>query len=78
MRNNIALIGFMGTGKSAIGQMLAKKLGWQFVEVDTEIERMAGKSIPDIFQQDGEIAFREMEIETIKKVRLFPVVAGLF
>ncbi len=68
MRNNIALIGFMGTGKSAIGQALAKKLGWQFVEVDTEIERMAGKSIPNVFQKDGEIAFREMEIEAIKKV----------
>jgi len=68
MKNNIALIGFMGTGKSAIGQALAKKLGWQFTEVDALIKQMAGKSIPDIFTQDGEIAFRELEIEAIKQV----------
>lgn len=68
MRTNIALIGFMGTGKSAVGIALAKKLGWEFVEMDSLIEEMAGKSIPEIFEQDGEIAFREMEIEATKRV----------
>jgi len=68
MKSNIALIGFMGTGKSAVGQAVAKKLGWHFVEVDTLIEQMAGKSIPDIFQQSGEITFRELEIEAVKRV----------
>lgn len=68
MKANIALIGFMGTGKSAVGRALAKKLGWDFVEMDSLIEEMAGKSIPEIFEQDGEIAFREMEIEVTKKV----------
>jgi shikimate kinase len=68
MKTNIALVGFMGTGKTSVGQVLARKLGWQFVEVDARIEQMAGKSTPDIFAQDGEIAFRELEIEAIKQV----------
>jgi shikimate kinase len=68
MRTNIALIGFMGTGKSAVGKALAEKLGHKFVEMDLLIEEMAGKPIPDIFDQDGEIAFREFEIEVTKEV----------
>jgi shikimate kinase len=68
MKSNIALVGFMGTGKTSAGQELAKKLGWQFVEVDALIEQMAGKSIPDMFAKDGEITFREWEIEAIKQV----------
>ncbi|MFC1940661.1 shikimate kinase [Chloroflexota bacterium] len=68
MKTNIALIGFMGTGKTVVGQLLAKKLGRKFIELDSLIEQKAGKSIPEIFQQDGEIAFRELEIELTKKV----------
>lgn len=68
MKSNIALVGFMGTGKTSVGQELAKKLGWQFVEVDALIEQTAGKSIPDMFAKDGEITFREWEIEVIKQV----------
>ena len=68
MKTNIALTGFMGTGKTAVGQLLAKKLGRKFIELDSLIERQAGKSIPDIFQQDGEIAFRELEIEVTREV----------
>jgi len=68
MKTNIALIGFMGTGKTAVGQLLANKLGKKFVELDLLIEQKAGKSIPDIFQQDGEVAFRELEIEVAKGV----------
>ena len=63
MKSNIALIGFMGTGKTAVGRLLAEKLGKEFIEVDALIERRAGKAIPEIFEQDGEIAFRELEIE---------------
>ncbi len=65
---NIALIGFMGTGKTAVGQLLAKKLGMKFFELDSVIEGKAGRSIPEIFQQDGEIAFRELEIEVTREV----------
>jgi len=68
MKNNIALIGFMGVGKTAVGKALAKKLDKRFVELDSLIEQKVGKSIPDIFQQDGEVAFRELEIEVTKEV----------
>ena len=68
MKTNIALIGFMGTGKTVVGKALAEKLNKEFVETDALIEQKAGKSIPEIFQQDGEMAFRELEIEVIKKV----------
>jgi len=68
MKTNIALIGFMGTGKTAVGKILAEKLGRSFVELDSLIEQKAGKSIPDIFRQDGEIAFRELEIEVTREV----------
>ena len=68
MKTNVALIGFMGTGKTAVGEALAKKLNRKFVELDLLIERKAGKSIPEIFQQDGEVAFRELEIEATKEI----------
>ena len=67
MKTSIALIGFMGTGKTAIGKALAEKLGKEFVELDSLIEQKAGKTIPEIFQEDGEIAFREFEIEVTKE-----------
>ena len=68
MKTNIALMGFMGTGKTVIGEALAKKLNRKFIELDLLIERKAGKPIPEIFQQDGEIAFRELEIEVTKEI----------
>ena len=68
MKSNIALIGFMGTGKTVVGQLLAKKLDRKFIESDLLIEQQTRKAIPNIFQQDGEIAFRELEIEVTKKI----------
>lgn len=68
MKSNIALIGFMGTGKTAVGQTLAERLNRPLIEVDTMIAQTACKSIPDIFKSEGEIRFRELEIEAIKKV----------
>ena len=67
MKTSIALIGFMGTGKTAVGKALAEKLGKEFFELDPLIEKKAGKTIPAIFKEDGEIAFREFEIEAIKE-----------
>ena len=58
---NIVLAGFMGTGKSTIGQLVADRLGWRLVDTDTVIEERAGKIIAEIFEQDGEAAFRELE-----------------
>ncbi len=68
MKTSIALIGFMGTGKTGVGKALAEKLGKEFFELDPLIEKKAGKTIPAIFKEDGEITFREFEIEAIKEV----------
>jgi shikimate kinase len=68
MKTNVALIGFMGTGKTTIGRALAKKLGKTLVELDVLIEQKAGKSIADIFKDEGEIAFRQFEIDVTREV----------
>ncbi|MDD5509714.1 MAG: shikimate kinase [Dehalococcoidales bacterium] len=68
MKTSIALIGFMGTGKTAVGKALAEKLGKEFFELDLLIEKKARKTIPAIFKEDGEISFREFEIEVVKEV----------
>lgn len=65
---NIVLIGLMGTGKSAVGRTIAKKLGRRFIDTDRLIERKVGKTIPEIFDQSGEETFRVIEKETIKRV----------
>ncbi len=67
-KSNIALIGFMGTGKTAIGAKLAEVLKKEFIEMDQMIVERAGKSIPEIFAEDGEIRFREYEIQVCKEV----------
>ncbi|MFC1953060.1 shikimate kinase [Chloroflexota bacterium] len=68
MKTNVALIGFMGTGKTAVGQLLAKELSRKFIEIDWLIEKQAGRTIPEIFRDDGEIGFRELEIEATKMI----------
>lgn len=65
-RPNIYLIGFMGVGKSAVGRALARTLRMQFVDSDWAIEQRAGKPISEIFADEGEAAFREMEREFIE------------
>ena len=57
----VALIGFMGSGKTTVGAIVARKLGYRFVDLDAEIEKTAGKKIPAIFREDGEPAFRDLE-----------------
>lgn len=57
----IFLAGFMGSGKSTIGRLLAEALDWKFVDIDAEIERQAGCSIPEIFASQGEERFRDFE-----------------
>jgi shikimate kinase len=68
MKSGIALIGFMGTGKTVVGKILAGKLGKEFIELDALIEKKAGKSIPAVFHDDGEIAFRELEINAVRQI----------
>ena len=60
-QRNLIITGFMGTGKSAVGQRVARRLGRSFVDMDIEIESRAGKPIPRIFGEDGERAFRALE-----------------
>ncbi len=67
-RNNIVLTGFMGTGKTAVGKILARRLGFVLVDVDGEIEREQKTTITDIFRQRGEVAFRDIESAMIKKL----------
>ena len=62
---NVVLIGMPGCGKSTIGNLLARKLGRKFVDADEEIIQLAGKSIPEIFAQDGEDAFRQWESDAL-------------
>lgn len=69
VQDSIALIGFMAVGKSTVGKQLAKTLGedYRFVETDEIVENLANKSIPEIFSEDGEKKFRELEIEACYK-----------
>lgn len=64
----IVLTGFMGSGKSTVGPLLARRLGWQFIDVDDVIAAEAGCSIPEIFAREGETAFRERERATIARL----------
>jgi shikimate kinase len=57
----VALIGFMGSGKSTVGALLARRLGWEFVDVDALVEAEAGATIADIFTAHGEDHFRTLE-----------------
>jgi shikimate kinase len=63
--NVIVLVGFMGAGKTTAGRLLAAKLGVPFTDSDHVIEARAGKPIPQIFADDGEAAFRQLEHEVI-------------
>ena len=60
---NVYLVGMMGAGKSAAGKPLAAALGYRFLDADTALEQVAGRSIPEIFASDGEEGFRTLAIE---------------
>src|ERR1039458_2871385 len=60
-RKLIYLLGFMGSGKSTVGKLLATKLGWPFIDLDTVIEAGQGLSIRAIFENSGEVFFRQLE-----------------
>ncbi|ACU05850.1 shikimate kinase [Pedobacter heparinus] len=62
----IFLIGFMGCGKSTMGKKLAVKLGYDFVDLDQQIEKNIGKTIGAYFSEHGEAAFRKLESDTLK------------
>lgn len=70
---NIALIGYRATGKTTVAKELASRLpGWNWVDADVEIERAAGKTIAQIFQQSGESGFRDLESTVTAELLLRP------
>lgn len=68
MKSNIVLIGFMGSGKSITGKLLAYRLGYSFVDTDTAIEQEYKTKIKDMFAKEGEAVFRQRETATIQKL----------
>lgn len=67
-RAPITLVGFMGTGKSATGRVLAERLGRTLLDMDTEIERREGRTIPNIFRDSGEPHFRALERALVREL----------
>ena len=65
---NIALIGFMGAGKTSVGKLVAEHLHFEFLDTDELIQSMTGRAIADIFAKDGEPAFRELEQRTVNEL----------
>jgi shikimate kinase len=59
--HTVALVGFMGAGKTTVGQELARRLNWRFADLDQLIESREGRTIPQIFQAEGEAGFRALE-----------------
>ena len=77
-KENLIFLGMMGSGKSSIGSLVAKKLQLNFIDVDSEIETELGLSIKKIFETKGENYFRKFEEKiTLKKLKLKPVVISL-
>src|SRR5882757_544038 len=64
--NKIFLIGFMGTGKTHWGKLWSKETGYSFFDLDTLIEEQTGKTVAEIFEQEGEAFFREKEKELLR------------
>jgi shikimate kinase len=62
----LCLAGFMGSGKTTVGALLARQLAWRFVDLDHRIEEAAGLRIPEIFERLGEPAFRQMEADQLR------------
>ncbi len=68
MTKKIVLIGPPGAGKTSIGKALSKELGLAFIDSDAEIERISGKTISEIFVDQGEVVFRKTEVETVTRI----------
>lgn len=67
--DNIFFIGFMGTGKSCVSQLVSKDLSYGLIDMDSKIEKRAGKPITAIFAEDGEPAFRDMETNFLRELQ---------
>jgi len=67
-RRNLVLVGFMGTGKTVVGQLLAERLNRRFCDIDQEVERSVGMSVAQLFACRGEAAFRDMEEQVVERL----------
>lgn len=65
---NVALIGFMGAGKTSVGRLVAENLGFEFLDTDELIQSRAGRTIADIFAKEGEPAFRALEKQVVQEL----------
>ncbi|MBT8477465.1 MAG: shikimate kinase [Gemmatimonadetes bacterium] len=68
----IVLVGLSGAGKTAVGRLLAERLVWTFVDLDAEVERRAACTIAELFQRDGERAFRDLEAQVTRSIPVDP------
>ena len=68
-KDRIFLVGFMGSGKSTVGPLVAAKLGWDFIDLDRQIEREQGRPIREIFEHQGEPEFRRIEMNHLRSLK---------
>ncbi|MEO6317557.1 MAG: shikimate kinase [Acidimicrobiales bacterium] len=68
MANHVVLVGLMGSGKTTVGRRLAVRLDRHFVDADAALEEIADRTIAEIFEQDGEAAFRDLESDTLEEL----------
>lgn len=68
LKKTVAMVGMMGAGKTAVGRVVATRLGVPFLDSDAEIERAANLTVPEIFERDGEVFFRKREAEVITRL----------
>ena len=61
MKGPLAIVGYMGSGKSTVGRIVAEALDWEFIDLDRRIEERVGLSIPELFESSGEHFFRDLE-----------------
>lgn len=76
---NLILVGYRGSGKSTIGPLVAQRLAWTFVDIDETIAKRAGRTISQIFQSEGEVAFRQLErqaLESLRRVKRHVIALG--
>ena len=66
--HRVYLVGFMGAGKTSVGECLARTLGYSFLDLDREVERISGRSIPFIFDEEGESGFRRIEAASLREI----------
>lgn len=66
----VVLTGFMGSGKTTVGRLLAQKVDWQFVDLDAAVQERLGRTVPEIFREQGEACFRSAETEALGQLLL--------